>query len=58
MGGKINPRIRLTSSKDLVEVEAELGKNLTKGGGGKGGRLAILQKEKQKKTWAKPLEIA
>ena len=28
MGGKIIPRIRLTSAKDLVEVEAELGKNL------------------------------
>ena len=27
MGGKIIPRIRLTSAKDLVEVEAELGKN-------------------------------
>ena len=29
MGGKITPRIRLTSAKDLVEVEveAELGKN-------------------------------
>ena len=26
-GGKIIPRIRLTSAKDLVEVEAELGKN-------------------------------
>ena len=26
MGGKIIPRIRLTSAKDLVEVEAELGK--------------------------------
>ena len=25
MGGKIIPRIRLTSAKDLVEVEAELG---------------------------------
>ena len=25
--GKINPRIRLTSAKVLVEVEAELGKN-------------------------------
>ena len=25
MGGKIFPRIRLTSAKDLVEVEAELG---------------------------------
>ena len=28
MGGKIIPRIRLTSAKDLVEVEAELGKNI------------------------------
>ena len=27
MGGKIIPRIRLTSAKDLVEVEAELGNN-------------------------------
>ena len=27
MGGKIIPRIRLTLAKDLVEVEAELGKN-------------------------------
>ena len=27
VGGKIIPRIRLTSVKDLVEVEAELGKN-------------------------------
>ena len=27
-GGKIIPRIRLTSAKDLVEVEAELGKIL------------------------------
>ena len=27
LGGKIIPRIRLTSAKDLVEVEAELGKN-------------------------------
>ena len=27
VGGKIIPRIRLTSAKDLVEVEAELGKN-------------------------------
>ena len=26
--GKIIPRIKLTSAKDLVEVEAELGKNL------------------------------
>ena len=26
MGGKIIPKIRLTSAKDLVEVEAELGK--------------------------------
>ena len=26
-GGKIIPRIRLTSAKDLVEVEAEPGKN-------------------------------
>ena len=26
MGGKIIPRIRLTLAKDLVEVEAELGK--------------------------------
>ena len=26
VGGKIIPRIRLTSAKDLVEVEAELGK--------------------------------
>ena len=25
MGGKITPRIRLTSAKDLVEVGAELG---------------------------------
>ena len=25
MGGKIIPRVRLTSVKDLVEVEAELG---------------------------------
>ena len=25
MGGKIIPRIRLTSAKDFVEVEAELG---------------------------------
>ena len=25
MGGKIIPRIRLTSAKDSVEVEAELG---------------------------------
>ena len=28
MGGKINPRIRLTSAKDLVEVEDELGKKV------------------------------
>ena len=28
MGGKIIPRIRLTSAKDLVEVEAELGNEL------------------------------
>ena len=28
MGGKIIPRIRLTSAKDLVEVEAELGNML------------------------------
>ena len=28
VGGKIFPRIRLTSAKDLVEVEAELG-NIT-----------------------------
>ena len=28
VGGKIIPRIRLTSAKDLVEVEAELG-NIT-----------------------------
>ena len=27
VGGKIIPRIRLTSAKDLVEVEAELGNN-------------------------------
>ena len=27
VGGKIIPRIRLTSAKDLVLVEAELGKN-------------------------------
>ena len=27
LGGKMIPRIRLTSAKDLVEVEAELGKN-------------------------------
>ena len=27
VGGKIIPRIRLTSAKDQVEVEAELGKN-------------------------------
>ena len=26
LGGNIIPRIRLTSAKDLVEVEAELGK--------------------------------
>ena len=25
VGGKIIPRIRLTSAKDLVEIEAELG---------------------------------
>ena len=30
VGGKIIPRIRLTSAKDLVEVEAELGKNRKK----------------------------
>ena len=30
MGGKIIPRIRLTSAKDLVEVEAELGKIKTR----------------------------
>ena len=29
VGGKIIPRIRLTSAKDLVEVEAELGKKLS-----------------------------
>ena len=29
MGGKIIPRIRLTSAKDLVEVEAELGNRET-----------------------------
>ena len=29
MGGKIIPRIRLTSAKVVVEVEAELGKILT-----------------------------
>ena len=28
MGGKIIPRIRLSSAKVLVEVEAELGNNL------------------------------
>ena len=28
MGGKIITRIRLTSAKDLVEVEADLGKIL------------------------------
>ena len=28
MGGKIIPRVRLTSAKDLVELEAELGKIL------------------------------
>ena len=28
VGGKIIPRIRLTSAKDLVEVEAELGNML------------------------------
>ena len=28
MGGKIIPRIRMTSAKDLVEVEAELGNRL------------------------------
>ena len=28
MGGKIIPRIRLTAAKDLVEVEAELGKKI------------------------------
>ena len=28
MGGKIIPRIRLTSAKDLFEVEAELGNYL------------------------------
>ena len=27
VGGKIIPRIRLTSAKDLLEVEAELGIN-------------------------------
>ena len=27
VGGKIIPRIRLSSAKDLVEVEAELGNN-------------------------------
>ena len=27
VGGKMIPRIRLTSAKDLVEVEAELGNN-------------------------------
>ena len=31
MGGKIIPRIRLTSAKDLVEVEAELGKSYEAG---------------------------
>ena len=30
MGGKIIPRIRLTSAKDLVEVEAELGNSINK----------------------------
>ena len=30
VGGKIIPRIRLTLAKDLVEVEAELGKSLNK----------------------------
>ena len=30
VGGNIIPRIRLTSAKDLVEVEAELGKNGSK----------------------------
>ena len=29
VGGKMIPRIRLTSAKDLVEVEAELGKTTT-----------------------------
>ena len=33
VGGKITPRIRLTSAKDLVEVEAELGNS-------EGGRFA------------------
>ena len=33
MGGKIIPRIRLTSAKDLVEVEAELGKIVFKSRG-------------------------
>ena len=28
VGGKIIPRIRLTSAKDLVEVEAELGNKM------------------------------
>ena len=31
MGGKIIPRIRLTSAKDLVEVEAELGNKIAIG---------------------------
>ena len=30
VGGKIFPRIRLTSAKVLVEVEAELGKKIYK----------------------------
>ena len=32
MGGKIIPKIRLTSAKNLVEVEAELGKKHYIGG--------------------------
>ena len=31
MGGKIIPRIRLTSAKDIVEVEAELGNRIMLG---------------------------
>ena len=39
MGGKIIPRIRVTSAKDLVEVEAELGKNHLSG-------LVLIQRER------------
>ena len=51
MGGKIIPRIRLTSAKDLVEVEAELGKNLICEWGLFYGHMELYTRPKKQQTY-------